>query len=459
MGFGTEVREIILDVNGKNSIEEIRKIEQSLKDATKQRDELQNKGVLNKEEGKKLRELNKAIGNNKAALKRMGSTADDVERAIDNMSTESIKDLKRVKDTIERLLESGKIGRGTEDWKKMEEALRQIKGELKDVEEAQKAVTEATEETLSLKDRIAAWGKKWVGVTTILSQGKRVFDEFIAKAGEYVQAYADIEEQMSGTRKFTGLSEEDVKSLNEAFKKMDTRTGRDKLNELAQEAGRLGKNTKEAVEGYVKAADVINVALDDLGNGATQTLAKLTDIFGVEEQLGTEQALLSVGSVINELSQNCTASAPYLADFAQRMAGVGAQAKMTIPEIMGFGAVLDSQGQAVEMSASALSKLVSDLFKDTEKIAKATGIPLQELNDALSKSTNEGLMLLLEKLNEKGGFDKLAPVFEEMGESGVRATQVLSVLAGKIDEVRKWDNYKLILQGLCVRCRPHGAQL
>lgn len=436
MGFGTEVREIILDVNGKNSIEEIRKIEQSLKDATKRRDELQNKGVLDKEEGRKLRELNKTIANNNAALKRMGSTADDVERAIDHLSSESVKDLKRVQSTIERLLESGKIGRGTEDWKKMEEALRQVRGELKDVEEAQKAVTKATEETLSLKDRIAEWGQKWVGVTTVFTEGKNLLEEFIAKAGEYVQAYADMEEQMSGTRKFTGMSEEDVKSLNEAFKKMDTRTGRDKLNELAQEAGRLGKNTKEAVEGYVKAADVINVALDDLGNGATQTLAKLTDIFGVEEQLGTEQALLSVGSVINELSQNCTASAPYLADFAQRMAGVGAQAKMTIPEIMGFGAVLDSQGQAVEMSASALSKLVSDLFKDTEKIAKATGIPLQELNDALSKSTNEGLMLLLEKLNEKGGFDKLAPVFEEMGESGVRATRVLSVLAGKIDEVR-----------------------
>lgn len=107
MGFGTEVREIILDVNGKNSIEEIRKIEQSLKDATKQRDELQNKGTLNKDEQKKLRELNKTIANNTASLKRMGSTADDVGRAIDHLSSESVKDLKRVQATIERLLESG----------------------------------------------------------------------------------------------------------------------------------------------------------------------------------------------------------------------------------------------------------------------------------------------------------------------------------------------------------------
>ena len=57
----------------------------------------------------------------------------------------------------------------------------------------------------------------------------------------------------------------------------------------------------------------------------TLTLSKLTNIFGDEERLDTEKVLLAVGSVINELSQNCTASVTYLANFAQRMAGVGTQ--------------------------------------------------------------------------------------------------------------------------------------
>ena len=137
------------------------------------------------------------------------------------------------------------------------------------------------------------------------------------------------------------------------------------MNQLAQEAGRLGKTSQEDVLGFVRAADQLNVALDDLGDGATLTLSKLTNIFGDEARLGTERSLLAVGSVINELSQNCTASAPYLAQFAQRLAGVGAQAGLTIPQIMGFAAVLDSQGQAVEMSATAMSKLVMNLFKDS----------------------------------------------------------------------------------------------
>lgn len=125
------------------------------------------------------------------------------------------------------------------------------------------------------------------------------------------------------------MTEQNVLKLNDAFQKMDTRTGRDKLNELAQEAGRLGKNTLESVQGYVEAADIINVALVDLGEGATQTIAKISNIFGVEQQLGTKEAMLSIGSAVNVLSQNCTASKPYLVEFAQRMAGIGAQAGLS----------------------------------------------------------------------------------------------------------------------------------
>lgn len=148
--------------------------------------------------------------------------------------------------------------------------------------------------------------------------------------------------------------------------------------------------------------------------------------------------LCLLGSVINELSQNCTASAPYLANFTQRMAGVGAQAKMTIPEIMGFAAVLDSQGQAVEMSATAVSKVIMDMFKENDKIIKATGLNAKEFNETLKKSTNEGLLMLLDRLHELGNIDVLAPVFKDMGENGARAAQVISALAGNLDMVR-WE--------------------
>ena len=272
---------------------------------------------------------------------------------------------------------------------------------------------------------------------TTIAAGAAAVTGLVMAGRSSVNAYAEMDAEMASVRKFTGMTAEEVERLNEEFKKIDTRTSREELNQLAQEAGRLGKTSQEDVLGFVRAADQLNVALDDLGDGATLTLSKLTNIFGDEARLGTERSLLAVGSVINELSQNCTASAPYLAQFAQRLAGVGAQAGLTIPQIMGFAAVLDSQGQAVEMSATAMSKLVMNLFKDTEKIAKATGLDLQEFNAALERSTNEGLLMLLERMKQLGGMDVLAPVFRDMGEEGARASAVISALAGNIDMVRQ----------------------
>ena len=242
-----------------------------------------------------------------------------------------------------------------------------------------------------------------------------------------VNAFAEMEEQMANTRKYTQMTEEQVRDMNEAFKNIDTRTGRDKLNEFAQEAGRLGKNTREAVQGYVEAADILSVALVDLGEG--------------EEMLGTKQAMLAVGSTVNVLSQNCTASKPYLVEFAQRLAGVGAQAHMTIPEILAFGATLDANGQKVEMAASALSRTIMKLFQSPQEIAETVGLDVEKFVETLNRSTNEGLMMFLDKLHEIGDKDALAalsPLFKDLGMDGIRMAQVLSVLSGKLEMVR-WE--------------------
>ena len=320
------------------------------------------------------------------------------------------------------------IERGTAEWNRQAEAIKRVKAEIA-------RVNADLIEGEGFWDRFNRKMNDWQ--TTLMGMIAAVTGLIMAGRSA-VKAFADMDAEMANVRKFTGMTKEQVEDLNEEFKKMDTRTAREQLNVLAEEAGKLGKQSKEDILGFVRAADQINVALNELGDGATLTLSKLTTIFGDEERLGTEKALLSVGSVINELSQNCTASAPYLANFAKRMAGVGAQAEMTIPQIMGFAAVLDSQGQAVEMSATAVSKLIMDMFKQQDKVIKATGMNAEKFKEALAKGTNEGLLMLLDTLNKLGNIDVLAPVFKDMGENGARAAQVISALAGNLDML-KWE--------------------
>ncbi|MBR2300901.1 MAG: phage tail tape measure protein, partial [Bacteroidaceae bacterium] len=310
------------------------------------------------------------------------------------------------------------------------EKLKQVKSELKKIAEEQKVVTDAG---LSFKDMLDIGGN----LSMIFGSFIDLKDNIADFVRDNADSYIALDAEMANVQKFTGMAREQVELLNEELKNTDTRTSVVELNKLAEEAGRLGKTSQEDVLGFVKAADIINVALDDLGEGATLTISKLTNIFGDEKALGTERSMLAVGSVINELSQNCTAAAPYLADFTKRLAGVGAQADMTIPHIMGYAAVLDAQGQAVEMSATAVSQLITKMFQDPAKIAKATGMDVQEFTNLVKTDTNTALLTLLERLNSFGSMDVLAPMFKEMGTDGARASAVLAALAGNIDMIRQ----------------------
>lgn len=367
---------------------------------------------------KEINKVSRQLDNARTASERCKAALAKLNEASPKELRHTLKQLKADLDHMER---------GSSAWKAHVEAIKRVKAEIKNVD----AELREHEGLLSrLNRKVNEWGMS-------IASAAAAFTGLVFTARQAVQAYADMEAEMANVRKFTGMTEDDVEKLNESFKKMDTRTSREDLNKLAQEAGRLGLQSQDDVLGFVKAANQINVALDDLGEGATLTLSKLTDIFGDKDRLGVEQSLLAVGSVINELSQNCTASAPYLANFAQRLAGVGKQANMTIPQIMGFAAVLDSQGQAVEMSATALSQLIMKLFQDPTKIAKATGMDLQAFNKVLKEDTNEALLMLLQRLNELGDISALAPVFDAMGTDGARASQVIAALAGNVEMVKK----------------------
>ena len=354
----------------------------------------------------------------------------DVDKAMQHLSTATPKELKRIMEQINRELYSGAIKRGTKEWDEYNDKLKQVKAELKKIANEQKEVTDSG---LSFKDMLDIGGNLSMIFGSFIDMKDTVAD-FVR---DNVNSYIELDAEMANVQKFTGMTREGVEELNAEFKNIDTRTSVIELNKLAEEAGRLGKTSQEDVLGFVKAADIINVALDDLGEGATLEISKLTNIFGDEKALGTEKSMLAVGSVINELSQNCTAAAPYLANFTKRLAGVGSQADMTIPQIMGFAAVLDSQGQAVEMSATAVSQLITKMFQDPAKIAKAVGMDIQEFTNLVKTDTNAALLTLLERLNSMGNMDVLSPIFKEMGTDGARASAVLASLAGNIDMVKQ----------------------
>ena len=416
MSDTTTTAQVNLQVNGQQAEETLRNLRKHALDLTEQIAKAAAAG-----DKVTLQKLRKELRDTNRQIKEMESATMQVDSVLRRLDKATPHELQKTLTTLNKQLQY--MERGSEAWNIQAQRIRMVKDEISRV----------NGELAKSQTFLERFNAKWQEWQTVAMGGVAALTGAVLAGKKAVQMYAEMEQEMASVRKYTGMTAEQVEHLNEEFKKIDTRSSREELNRLAQEAGRLGKSSEQDVLGFVKAADQINVALDDLGEGATLQLSKLTSIFGDEERLGTERSLLAVGSVINELSQNCTAGAAYLSQFGQRLAGVGAQAGMTVPQVMAFGAVLDSQGQKVEMSATALSKLIMNLFKNTEKIASATGMDLEKFNAALKSSTNEGLLMLLNRLNELGDMSVLAPVFADMGENGARASAVISALAGNID--------------------------
>lgn len=419
-----------LTVNGGNSskkLEELRARSEAIK---KEITEIQNGGT---KDSPRLRALRKEFDQVQKTITKCQTEIGRVTDVLGRLDKASPKELRQTLNSLKRGLDS--IERGSKAWESQVAMIKRVEAELKKVN-----ATLATAES--------RWNRmnRWLNDTqTFLMGAAAALTGFVMAGRKAVNEFADMDESMTNTQKYTGLTEKKVAELNETFKKTDTRLTREQLNLLAQEAGRLGKNTIENVEGYVEAASILNVALVDLGEGATQSIAKLANIFGVEQQLGTKKAMLSIGSAVNVLSQNCTASKPYLVDFAQRMAGIGAQAGLTVPQILAFGAVLDANGQKVEMSATAIQKIIMALANKNKEFSQVLGLDADKLAKTLNRSAKEGIMMYLEaikKLSDNTSANNatvaLAPLFKDMGMDAARVATVLSTLANHIDEL-KWQ--------------------
>ena len=408
-----------------NSKEAEAKLEQLKSKAEALRQKFEQANKVNDKDA--VRKINAEINSVNRSIKNTELQVNNLRAALERTDTATPKQLQAAIKAINKELNSGRVQRGSEEWQQYTEKLRQVKAALKEVN-AEMAVNN-TSRLEKAKNFFNDWSGMIAGATASLAG--------IVIAGKSaVKAYADMEAEEANVRKFTGMTEEQVKSLNNEFKAMDTRTAREELNKMAQEAGRLGKTTEEDVLGYVKAADKINVALDDLGSGATLTLSKLTGIFGDEKIYGTEKSLLKVGSVINELSQNCSAAAPFITEFTSRLGGIANQSHMTVTEVMALGAVIDTQNLELEASSTAIGNLITTIYKGPDKIAKAVGLDVKEFTDTVKRDMNEALIMLFEQMSKFGGMESLAKILEDMGTDGARATAVLSALAGHVDELK-----------------------
>ena len=397
-------------------------------DAARKLQETKNEISKLKEE---MGELAKAGKKDTDEYKKMNATLDELNKKARKLREEAGKtgytynELRQNASKLRRELNN--TVPGTEKWKQLQADLKIADARLKEVRASAQTTSLSLGKLADGFNRYAAIGASAVATLTGMALTVR----------GCVNEFAEMEEAESQVTKYTGMTKDEVKALNEEFKKMDTRTPRTELNELAGTAGRLGIQAKEDVLEFVEAADMINVALgEDLGEDAIKNIGKLSDMFG-DSTKSMKENMLAIGSAVNSVAQNSSTSEPYLVEFTARMGGVAKQAGLAITDVMGFASALDQNMLRSEMASTALSGLIMKIYQEPAKYAKLAGMDVKEFSDLMEKDVNTAVLTFLESLGKMGGMNQMAPVLKEMKLSGAEAAGVISTLAGNVAKVRK----------------------
>ncbi len=342
--------------------------------------------------------------------------------------------VKQIRAEMNKLVnEQNRMVIGSDEYIAHAKKIRELRQYLK--EHAQN-IGSAASAWSEMYNKVLQFGTGIGGLTQILSS----LDNVTSTLKQVATDLAAMDDVYSDVIKTTGLTREQVEELNESFKNLDTRTSREQLNNLAYIAGKLGISSKELVQQFVEAADIINVSMGDvLGDDATLAIGKMVDVYKKSTDMlkdkSLKEQLLSLGSAVNELGKTSTANEQYMVNFTGRLGGVAVQAGLAADQILGFASALDQDMQKVEMSATAFQKLIQKVISKPAEFAKIAGMELGKFKQLIETDMNEALKKVLKGFSGAGGFDKLLPIFQDLGLDGARAAAAISSMANSLDKV------------------------
>ena len=357
-----------------------------------------------------------------------------------SMLEQTLKGTRMSQSALNDILARSKQGKASLDelrraYKQLEEELNQINTKSKEFADKQKSMKELKknidEATGAANKHGSAWQTAlknltaYVGLFAMFNQLKTYFMDLFRLNMKY-------SEQLTNIRKVALSTTDEVANLSKELAKIDTRTSIEELNNLAYAGAKLGITTQN-LAGFVRAADQVNVALkEDLGDEALTALAKITEVMGLADKYGVEQAMLKTGSAIFRLASTSTATSGKIVDFSNRMLALGEQAALTTPDILALGAAVDSMAIEPEVAATAFGKLVVELRKGTSPIEKSLGIASGSLKKMIESGRGmDAILTIFRRMGETKNLFALDGLFKDLGSGGARLVKTMVTMAAK----------------------------
>lgn len=339
---------------------------------------------------------------------------------------------------------------GTEDFKKKAEELKEAKAQFErikgEVQQATAALDQVTGSAGRAGSALEAAGRKSAGfweivkavVTGNLLTG--FLGQLTGMAKDSVGELLEISDAMTGVEKTSGLAAEKVRELWNDFDALDTRTDKKELLDIAQIGGRLGITDKEQLREFTEEIDKIYVALGDSFQGGleavTTKVGKLKNLFEETKEQNYGEALNAIGSALNELGANGTASEENISDFATRIGQLPGALKPTISQTLGLGAAFEESGIDAEIAASGYSRFMSVAGTNVEAFAKQMRMSAEEAK-ALFETKPEEFFLKFAQSMKGLGAEGTAEVLKGLKLNTLEVQKAVGAAGDNADRFRE----------------------
>lgn len=380
--------------------------------------------VTTKQGQREFKKLEKELVSYNSAVSQNITNTERISKAMKNLSGTSLNELKRALSAAKS--ELGKMSASDKGLKQMQNNVKALQGQIDKL-------------SGSVHKQSGAWQtamknlSAYVGMFALFNKAKELVTGAIKKNFEYSGSLTDI-------RKVSGLTMEEVNKLSTELAKIDTRTSVDGLAQLAYQGAKLGMG-KYGVDGmaqFVKAADKINVAIgEEMGDEALPALSKMVEVMGLIPKLGIEKALDATGSAIFKLSTSSTSVASDIVEFSKRLTGVARTAGITTDQLLALGSASSSMMLMPEVSSTAMGKFIAALQRNHNLIAKELGIPDETIKNLYASGhAMDAIVLVLEKMRDKGNMNALGGIFKDLGSDGQRLITAMVTMSKNVDMLK-----------------------
>ena len=379
----------------------------------------------------KLETLRQQYDNLKAAQDKAGGSNVDLQNKMLDKQLQIDKTSASLDQQTQKLDSMGNaLNEAGVDTNNLSAESARLQSELSDLKSEQEEVADAAQESSESFAQTAEAMQEMLAASGAIE----LLQSIAGELKECTDAAIQYESAMAGVKRTVGGSDSFIGDLGNSFKELSTTIpiSAEELAHIATTAGQLGiaqGNVEEFTRVMAQLATTTDLTADD----AATMLAQFANITGTTQYD-------RLGSTVAQLGDATATTASKVVEMSQGMAAAASQAGFSETDILAVSAAVGSLGIEAQAGSTAMSTLISTLYKAVETgdgledFAAVAGMTAEQFKTAWGADAVGAMDSFIQGLNDVERNGKSAVVIlDQLGINNVRQSKAILGLASAGD--------------------------